>query len=344
LSGEVLVVKPHVIVNATGGWIDFTNRALGHETRMIGGTKGAHLVLDHPALYETLQGEMIYFETADGRVAIALPWLGRALIGSTDVRCGNPDDVRVTEEEIDYILESIRQVLPDIAIDRSHILSYFTGVRPMKASADATTVEVSRDHECAVLEPTADLRIPVYSMIGGKWTTFRAFSEQVTDRLLQRLGQSRRVGTEQLAIGGGKEYPKDEAARQRWLIRLQGSTGLSRDRLTELLTRYGTRAEAIAQFLAGGPDEPLRHHAGFSRREIEFLVRHEKIVRLSDLVLRRTAIALLGELTGELLQELTGIVAQMLGWSPTDADGERRRTAELLREKYGIRSLGPDVA
>jgi glycerol-3-phosphate dehydrogenase len=344
LSGEVLAVKPQVIVNATGGWIDFTNRALGHETRMIGGTKGAHLVLDHPALYETLQGEMIYFETADGRVAIALPWLGRALIGSTDVRCGNPDDVRVTEEEIDYILESIRQVLPDIAIDRSHILSYFTGVRPMKASADATTVEVSRDHECAVLEPTADLRIPVYSMIGGKWTTFRAFSEQVTDRLLQRLGQSRRVGTEQLAIGGGKDYPQDEAARQRWLIRLQGSTGLSRDRLTELLTRYGTRAEAIAQFLAGGPDEPLRHHAGFSRREIEFLVRHEKIVRLSDLVLRRTAIALLGELTGELLQELTGIVAQMLGWSPAEADGERRRTAELLRERYGIRSLRPDAA
>ena len=146
-------VKPQAVVNATGGWIDFTNRALGHETRLIGGTKGAHLVLDNPALYDTLQGEMIYYETADGRVAIALPWLGRALIGSTDIRCGNPDDVRVTEEEIDYILESIRQVLPNIDVNRSQILSYFTGVRPMKSTADAATVEVSRDHECAVLEP-----------------------------------------------------------------------------------------------------------------------------------------------------------------------------------------------
>jgi glycerol-3-phosphate dehydrogenase len=344
LSGEVLVVKPQVVVNATGGWIDFTNRALGHETRMIGGTKGAHLVLDNPTLYDTLQGEMIYYETADGRVAVALPWLGRALIGSTDTRCGNPDDVRVTEEEIDYILESIRQVLPEIDVKRSQILSYFTGVRPMKSTADAATVEVSRDHECAVLEPTAGLRIPVCSMIGGKWTTFRAFAEQVTDRLLDRLGQSRRAGTEHLAIGGGKDYPQDESAKQRWLTRLHEGAGLSPDRLTELLNRYGTRAEAVAQFLARGPDESLRHHAGYSRREIEFLVRHEKTVRLDDLVLRRTAIALLGELTGELLHELTGIVAQVLGWSHAEADRERRHTAELLRDRYGLQSLGPDVA
>ncbi|MCY2991163.1 MAG: glycerol-3-phosphate dehydrogenase/oxidase [Planctomycetota bacterium] len=344
LSGEVLVVRPQVVVNATGGWIDFTNHALGHQTRMIGGTKGAHLVLDNPTLYETLQGEMIYYETADGRVAIALPWLGRALIGSTDVHCGNPDDVRVTEQEIDYILESIRRVLPEIDVNQSQILSYFTGVRPMKSTAGAATVEASRDHECAVLEPTADLRIPVCSMIGGKWTTFRAFAEQVTDRLLDRLGQSRRAGTEQLAIGGGKDYPQDELAKQRWLTRLHEATGLSPDRLTELLNRYGTRAEAVTQFLAGGPDEPLRQHAGYSRREIEFLVRHEKIVRLDDLVLRRTAIALLGELTGELLQELTGIVAPLLGWSNAVADRERRQTAKLLRDRYGLRSLGPDDA
>jgi glycerol-3-phosphate dehydrogenase len=344
LSGEVLVVQPQVVVNATGGWIDFTNRALGRETRLIGGTKGAHLVIDNPTLFETLQGEMIYYETADGRVAVALPWLGRALIGSTDIRCGNPDDVRVTEEEIDYILESIRQVLPEIDVNRSQMLSCFTGVRPMKSTADATTVEVSRDHECAVLEPTADLPIPVYSMIGGKWTTFRAFAEQVTDRLLERLGQRRRAGTEQLAIGGGKDYPQDESAKQRWLTRLHEDTGLPPERLTELLHRYGTRAEAVAQFLTGGPDEPLCHHAGYSRREIEFLVRQEKIVRLGDLVLRRTAIALLGELTGELLQELTGIVAQVLGWSDAVADRERRQTAGLLRDRYGLRSLDPNVA
>ena len=109
-------------------------------------------------------------------------------------------------------------------------------------------------------------------MIGGKWTTFRAFAEQVTDRLLaaSRANAAARE-RRQLAIGGGKDYPQDEPAKQRWLARLHEGTGLPPERLATLLHRYGTRAEAVAEFLAGGPDEPLRHHAGYSRREIEFL-------------------------------------------------------------------------
>jgi glycerol-3-phosphate dehydrogenase len=293
--------------------------------------------LDNQALYDTLQGEMIYYETADGRVAIALPWLGRALIGSTDIRCGNPDDVRVTDEEIDYILESIRQVLPGLDVNRSQVLAYFTGVRPMKSTDGSATVEVSRDHECAVLEPSGDLRFPIYSMIGGKWTTFRAFAEQVTDRLLAHLGEHRRAGTETLAIGGGKDYPRGQPEVRRWLAQLHEATRLPQDRLSTLLERYGTRAEAIAKFLAAGPDEPLRHHVGYSRREIEFLVRQEKVVRLGDLLLRRTAVALLGQLTGDLLDELTNLLAPLLGWSQGDAERERRQTADLLRDRYGIR-------
>ena len=67
-------------------------------------------------------------------------------------------------------------------------------------------------------------------------------------------------------------------------------------------------------------------------------------MRLDDLVLRRTAIALLGELTSALLLELTGLVAPVLGWSNAEADRERRQTAQRLRDRYGLRSLDPDVA
>lgn len=342
LSGDAIEVRPKAVVNATGAWIDFTNRSLGYETQMIGGTKGAHLVLDNRALYDALQGEMIYYETPDGRVAIAMQWLGRVLIGSTDIRVDNPDDVRVTDEEIDYILESIRGVLPGIDVNRSQILSYFTGVRPMKSSGGSApggkdTVQVSRDHQCSVIEPTEAVAVPVCSMIGGKWTTFRAFAEQVTDQLLERLGQTRRVETRRAAIGGGKDYPEDEPAKQRWLASLQERTQLPQDRLATLLTRYGTRAEAVAEFLAEGPDAPLCHHDGYSRREIEFIVRHEGVMRPGDLVLRRTAIALLGELTGELLDELVAIVAEVRGWSQEQAQSERSRTVEILADRFGVR-------
>ena len=337
--GDLIEVKPQVVVNATGAWIDFVNRSLGHETQMIGGSKGAHLVVDNEALFEALQGEMIYYETADGRVAIALPWLGKSLIGSTDIRVDNPDDVRVTEEEIDYIIESIRRALPGIDVNRSQILSYFTGVRPMKYSGDSATVQASRDHQCALTEPTADVPFPVYSMIGGKWTTFRAFSEQVTDRLLERLGRTRRGGTTELPIGGGEGYPASEEAKRLWIAELNSRTQIPPDRLAILLRRYGTRAQQVALFLADGPDEPLHHHDGYSRREIEFIVRHERVMRPDDLVLRRTAIALLGELTSELLEELVAILAEVHGWSKQEVDAQIARTVEILRDRFGIHIL-----
>jgi len=65
LSGETFDVRPKVLVNATGGWIDFVNRRLGQDTKLVGGTKGAHLVLDNQDLMDALCGEMVYYETPD---------------------------------------------------------------------------------------------------------------------------------------------------------------------------------------------------------------------------------------------------------------------------------------
>jgi len=335
LTGDELAVKPNVVVNATGAWIDFTNKTFGHDTQFIGGTKGAHLVLDNPELYETFQGEMIYYETADGRVSIALPWLGKALIGSTDIRVDNPDDVRVTEEEIEYILGSIRKVLPELHIDRSQIVSYFTGVRPLKHGGGAT-VQVSRDHHCSVVEPTDQVRFPIWSLVGGKWTTFRAFAQQVTDRALQHFNRARTADAESLAIGGGKDFPKDDDARRQWLAEMAEETKLPEERLTTLLDRYGTRAEPVAAHLVAGQDEPLRYHATYTRREIEFLVANEGVVHLDDLVLRRTAIALLGELTAELLDELAVIAAPLRSWPEDETAGEIERTTEILKDRFGV--------
>jgi len=336
LTDRTFEVTPKIVVNATGGWIDFTNRTLGLSTQLIGGTKGGHLVLDNDDLYQTLQGEMIYYETAEGRVAVTLPWLGKCIIGSTDIRVGNPDDVRCTDEEVDYMLDSIRQVLPDLDIRREHILSRFTGVRPMRYTEGGATVSVSRSHHCEVIEPDEGLAFPVYAMPGGKWTTFRAFAEQVTDMLLERLNLARRAGSEDLPIGGGKDFPPDDEARQQWIANLAEGTGLSNERAETLLGRYGTRAEQIARFAAEQPDRPLRHHAGYTRREIEFILSRERVVHIDDLVMRRTAIGLLGELTDALYAELVAVMAELRGWSFQQACQEAARGAGILLDRFGI--------
>jgi glycerol-3-phosphate dehydrogenase len=335
ISEETCEIRPRVVANASGPWIDRTNRALGRESAFIGGTKGSHVVLDHPELFQATRGEMIYFVNRDGRVCIFYPLGDKILAGTTDIPADNPGET-CSEEEVDYILDSLRQVFPGIRVDRSHVVFRFCGVRPLPRSRAATPGQISRDHSYPVLRAGQGTEFPIYSLVGGKWTTFRAFAEQVADEILRVLGRPRVCSSADLAIGGGKGYPASGEARENWLAGLEQRTHLGRDRLAELLERYGTRAEAIAGYLAAGPDGPLAHHAGYSRREIEFMALHERVVHLDDLVLRRTLMGLLGETTRGLLEEIAAIAAPALGWSPDDRAWEIERTTRILETVHGV--------
>ncbi|HET6269820.1 MAG TPA: FAD-dependent oxidoreductase, partial [Arthrobacter sp.] len=62
LTGEVFDFTADVIVNTTGAWVDVTNQAMGAASSFMGGTKGSHIVLDHPELLAACNGREIFFE------------------------------------------------------------------------------------------------------------------------------------------------------------------------------------------------------------------------------------------------------------------------------------------
>jgi glycerol-3-phosphate dehydrogenase len=323
VSGETCEVRPRIVVNATGPWIDFTNRGLGRESRFIGGTKGSHIVLDHPELVEAVGEEMIYFVNRDGRICIFYAVHGKIIAGATDIPAEDPEAI-CDEAEADYILEAMRLAFPSIRVDRSQIVFRFCGVRPLPRSSALTPGQISRDHSYPVLAPGDRIDFPIYSLVGGKWTTFRALAEQVSTEILRVLGRPRICSSADLPVGGGKGYP-----------RMPEGTGLPEERLATLVDRYGTGADKVAAYLQAGQDAPLTCHAGYSRREIEFMALHERVVHLDDLVLRRTLMGLLGELNGPLLEELVRIVSPVLQWSPQDAAAEVERTIQLLEKTHG---------
>jgi glycerol-3-phosphate dehydrogenase len=326
VSGESCEVRPRMVVNATGAWIDFTNRGLGRESRFIGGTKGSHVVLDHPELARATGDEMIYFVNRDGRICIFYAVQGKIIAGATDIPVEDPESI-CDEAEADYILEAMRLAFPSIRVDRSHVVFRFCGVRPLPRSDALTPGQISRDHSYPVLAPGNGIDFPIYSLVGGKWTTFRALAEQVSTEILRALGRPRVRGSADLPIGGGKGYP-----------RMPEGTGLPQERLTALLDRYGAGADRVAAYIQAGQDAPLACHPGYSRREIEFMARRERIVHLDDLILRRTLIGLLGETTGPLLEELAAIAAPVLQWSQQDAAAEVERTIQLLEEVHGVKA------
>jgi glycerol-3-phosphate dehydrogenase len=324
VSGETCEVRPRIVVNATGPWIDFTNRGLGRESGFIGGTKGSHVVLDHPELVKATGDEMIYFVNRDGRICIFYAVDGKIIAGATDIPEEDPEAV-CDEAEVDYILEAMQMAFPSIRVDRSHLVFRFCGVRPLPRSDAPTPGQISRDHSYPVLAPGNGIDFPIYSLVGGKWTTFRALAEQVSNEILRVLGRKRIRDSADVPIGGGKGYP-----------RMPEGTGLPQERLARLLKRYGTGADRVAAYLEAGPDAPLAGHAGYSRREIEFMARYERVVHLDDLILRRTLMGLLGEVNGPLLEELASIVAPVLGWSEQEAAAEVERTIQLLEKVHGV--------
>lgn len=341
LNLQTFDVQPKLVVNASGPWIDFANKTLGLSTRFIGGTKGSHLVLDHPELRAAIGGNEFFFENKDGRIVLIFPLFDKVLVGTSDIPIENPDDALCTEDEVDYFLGMIARVFPTVKVRREHIVFRFSGVRPLAHTGSAkTTGQITRDHHIQVLEGDwTGLGYPVYSLVGGKWTSFRAFAEQVTDKALACLGRARLKSTRELPIGGGRNFPRAPEEMKKYVDGLCAWTGFPAERVRVLCERYGTRAESVAMFISKQADEPLKSLPDFSRREIAFLCQNEKIVHLDDLLLRRTRLAMLGRLTRPALEELADAAAESLGWDAARKKSEAARALDLLASRHNV-SLG----
>lgn len=334
INGGTVRVKPKLVINAAGPWIDFAMQALGQETKFIGGTKGSHLILDNPELYNVCNGGEFFFENHDGRIVLIMPYVdGKVMVGTTDIRIDDPEQAVCTDDETDYMLTLVNRILPGIKVDKSQIIFRFSGVRPLPRSGKGYTGNVSRDHSTEITEPNSKIAFPTFSLIGGKWTTFRAFSEQSADKALKRLGLARKANTSSMALGGGRDYPKDPVA---YVNGLAIEFKLSPERMQVLFERYGTHARDFAGFMADGVDAPLKHSSKYSRRELIYILMTEEVTRLDDLLLRRTLMAWLGEFTRDLLEEVAEISAAVLGWESARMTAEVERSRGILVQRHGL--------
>ncbi len=324
-----------VVVNASGPWTDLTNIAMGRPTSLMGGTKGSHIVLDNDELFAACDNRELFFENSDGRIVLIQPIKGRVMVGTTDLDADPAQPALCTEEEVDYFFELVSHVFPDISVDRPQIVYRFAGIRPLPKHDDTKPGFVSRDYNIVPGTLGPDSQTVVLSLVGGKWTTFRALAERLAGEVLTRLGVERTVSTTGLAIGGGVGFPTTREARDEW-IRAHGR-GLDAERVDVLLSRYGTRATAVIGAIVDDEDAPLEFDPTYSSAEVRYLAGRESVVHLRDIVLRRTNHAFTGDISLELLRELAGLAGKALGWSESRIEAEVRDAADELLAEHGVR-------
>lgn len=133
LTDEVMEIKAKLVINTSGPWVDKIRnlnfkRAVLPKMRP---TKGIHLVVDAKKLPVP---QPTYFDTGkqDGRMVFAIPRENKTYFGTTDTDYqGNYTDPKVTQEDVDYLLEVINHRYPEANITLADVEASWAGLRPL---------------------------------------------------------------------------------------------------------------------------------------------------------------------------------------------------------------------
>ncbi|MEK8030603.1 glycerol-3-phosphate dehydrogenase/oxidase [Ideonella sp. DXS29W] len=317
LGGERFGLAARCVVNATGVWADALRAGLGRAP-LLRPLRGSHLLI--PDWRLPLPQAVALFHPHDGRPVFALPWEGATLVGTTDL--DHRDDLArepgITRDELAYLLAALQHAFPALGLGEADVRSTWSGVRPVVASGQGVAPS-SEPREHLVIDEQG-----LITVTGGKLTTFRATARQALRCVAHHVPglavENRRTAIFQppSATTGTALGPLPAPLRERWLARFADDAARVLD-------------------LAGPSETETIGNTGIAWAELRWACRHEAVVHLDDLLLRRTRLGLLLRDGGlELVPRLRPLVQQELGWSIADWMREWTRYRALMARAYAV--------
>jgi glycerol-3-phosphate dehydrogenase len=278
-------IRARAFINATGPYADTIRRMATPEALpRMRLSKGIHVFFPLEVLAS--DDALLVPKTDDGRVIFAIPWHGRLLVGTTDDEAKLDDELVVTKEEVAYVLRQLNKYLATPATP-SQIVSGTAGLRPLVSSGKSgETKSLARDHEVEL-----DHASGLISIMGGKWTTFRAMAEDTLDATQKFLGNAgRKCSTLNHPLLGSADYTVDywQSLAKRFKL-----TDVVAHHLAE---KYGVCAPDVMKLAEDDPDlaRPLLGGLVPIRAEVVFGARDEAAVSIEDILARRIGLQLYG--------------------------------------------------
>jgi len=289
-SGATVQVVARALVNAAGPWvIDVAKRVHGITTnRRLRMVKGSHIVV--PRQWD---GDHGYFlQTQDGRLMEAFPYeQDFTSIGTTDEPWDEPpDDVHISDREIDYMLAEVNRFLRR-PIARTDIIRSYAGVRPLfevGGTRDSDLSTLTRDYSFDIDQP--DGQAPALTIYGGKLTTHRRLAEAAVSKLAPYLKPPRPSQTAHETLPGGDVGADGVAAFEAAIKR--DFPWLPDDQARRYVRLYGTRTRPLLESARGPADLGIHFGADLYQREVDFLVATEWAQSADDILWRRTKLGL----------------------------------------------------
>ena len=245
---DELEIRADVVINAAGAWAGQIASLAGCLVTVLPG-KGIMIAMNH-RLVNTVVNRCK--PPSDGDIIVPIRTV--SVIGTTDTRVADPDELEVTQAEIDEMLDEGEKLVPGFR--KARALRVWAGARPLYTPDEvADTRDVSRTH--TVLDhATRDGVEGFITITGGKTTTFRMMAEHAVDAACEQLGVDRSCRTHE------EPLPDSEDERFYWLgarVRAREPVPGSEEIICEceLITRKHL-IEAIARRAPTGLDDVRR--------------------------------------------------------------------------------------
>ena len=268
------------LVNATGPWAKQFFEMVSNETspfdlRLI---KGSHLIV--PKLHNHNSAYLL--QHVDRRIVFVIPYLTQfSLIGTTDIDYfHDPRNVTVSDKEKIYLIDVVNHYFKN-TLSYKDILFSYAGVRALCAKKGISAQKATRDYQLHVSDVKG--KMPLLSVFGGKLTTYRQLSEKALNKLQPYYPHAKRAWTAHAQLSGGDinvttyaqelytHYPK-----------------LDPTLIQRLITTYGSCCQHILGKAKTMSDLGTHYGAGFTERELDYLIRIEWAKTVRDVIQRRT--------------------------------------------------------
>lgn len=326
-SKETISIYANAFVNATGPWVD-NLRKLDYAVndKHLKLSKGVHIVCDQ-SIFPLKQA--VYFDSPDKRMIFAIPRHGKTYVGTTDdFYEGDPADMTVNEQEVNYLIDAINYMFPDINVTKDSVESSWAGVRPLIHENGKAPSEISRKDE--IWEAESGL----ITMAGGKLTGYRKMADTTVnllyesyidaDKFTHKVCQTKQLPISGGDIGGAKNWP---VFRKKHIISLL-ELDLTQEKAEELVNLYGSNIGSIIEFIKENsttlPDDLYA--------QLMYAIHSEMVLTPSDFFIRRTGELLFNiEDVRKNKKAVISIMTDLFRWENDTADIYAKELEESLK-------------
>lgn len=278
LNKKEYLFKSNCIINATGHYIDIIRKLDNKNTKdLVEYSRGSHIIISNEKL--KIKEAILIPKTSDKRVLFILPWENHILIGTTDIKCEFSKNLKISEEEKDYLLNHINKYFNE-KIKKEDILSSWSGIRTL-LKQELNSKDIIREH---IIETSPTNLI---SIAGGKWTTARKIAEACMT----------------LAIDKGLVKPLKECITNS--IKLHGSykskiiienKKLSENQILMLKNLYGGNIYKVIQIAEEfNAYEKINKNYLYIKAQIIYAIKYEYVKMPLDFLARRIRLAFLNK-------------------------------------------------